>query len=394
MNKPRVLLIGIKGNLLQTPEIDIPDMMKEALGAEKRIIKGINPDSELRRMYLYNDRITSSLLRIIQTSETKNRSYCLGDSYLDVMRTLFEYDPEKAVQLRLGAGFYPVAYLKKHLKEFEDFVASCSVETNADVVARITFFKQAIKQNLTVFEILDGFSQSRDNSLADNTNLSELLDELSVVYGDKTDVSDEIVDIQGVTQEERLSSQIISALEQTRNGKLTKVSFSAQRNDVIAEVLRMHLYHGGIREGLPLTYSDGSEAFPFPVNALRPRSEQELAKLHQLPILRMGLLSERHQELDNIVYKYWFRNQEVSTGKPHGEIDTFCYELSKEIFESLRDEGMYRIAMFQTGLEPANIGFYRALAEELIFRSNQQPTLEVIPYYFTYEGLIEGKPWN
>jgi len=59
----------------------------------------------------------------------------------------------------------------------------------------------------------------------------------------------------------------------------------------------------------------------------------------------------------------------------------------------MRDEGVYKIAYYQTGFQPAVVGFYRALTEELIYRATSMAKLSVTPYYFINGEYRVGKTW-
>ena len=107
------------------------------------------------------------------------------------------------------------------------------------------------------------------------------------------------------------------------------------------------------------------------------------------------MLSIRHLAMDKDVDMAWFRNREVSKARAFGETDQFCYEFTKDLLEQSRFEGNLRLFLYQTGLQPAVIGFYRALTEELYFRSNDSPSLEVVPHFFKGKsGYRLGRPWN
>jgi hypothetical protein len=98
--------------------------------------------------------------------------------------------------------------------------------------------------------------------------------------------------------------------------------------------------------------------------------------------------------MDILVQEYWFRNLVISIPRPMAETDEISYLYSKQHLEELRGKKI-RIAFYQTGFEPAAIGFYRALAEELIKSREGSPWIEVISYFydkwkFTYEV---GESW-
>lgn len=91
----------------------------------------------------------------------------------------------------------------------------------------------------------------------------------------------------------------------------------------------------------------------------------------------------------------WFRNREVSKSRTLGETDAFCYQYTRDQLKMTRPEGALRIYLYQTGLQPAVIGFYRAVVEEFLQRASSPPSLEVVPHYFSHKrGYRPGQPWT
>ena len=125
------------------------------------------------------------------------------------------------------------------------------------------------------------------------------------------------------------------------------------------------------------------------------RPEEELKIIKQSLPLKVALLSMRHLSMDQDVDMAWFRNREVSKARAFGETDQFCYEYTKKLLIQSRDEGILKLLLYQTGLQPAVIGFYRALTEELLYRSNHFPSLEVTPnFYISKSSYKQGLSWN
>ena len=83
--------------------------------------------------------------------------------------------------------------------------------------------------------------------------------------------------------------------------------------------------------------------------------------------LRFALLSIRHTEMDAVVDGAWLRNAEISRPRPAAQTDDLVYETSlRQLDELCRSERHVRLYMYQTGLETAVVGFYRALANHLL----------------------------
>ena len=194
-----------------------------------------------------------------------------------------------------------------------------------------------------------------------------------------------------------LKKQFEKVVSLTKQHAPAAINFSELRHDVIAEVTHDFVYRGGTPMYVPVIYADGTEAAPLPLFCLKPKSSEALTVLRQQPVLKVGMMSSRHSNegLDESVDIYWFRNQEISIGRTQAETDEVAYKKSKEQFAKMRTEGPFRIAFYQTGFQPAVVGFYRALAEELIARyKDPVPQLEVTPYYFMGGVYKVGKVWN
>lgn len=134
---------------------------------------------------------------------------------------------------------------------------------------------------------------------------------------------------------------------------------------------------------VPIGYSDGSQGKPFPLLSLSKIQERDLNILRKMPETPIGEITDRHPEMDVVVERYWFRNQLVSVSRPMAETDEIAYLYSKDLLSELKKNGKIRIAFYQTGFPPAAIGFYRALAEELIqSRLENSAWIEVTPNYY------------
>jgi len=168
---------------------------------------------------------------------------------------------------------------------------------------------------------------------------------------------------------------------------------------VITEVLNEFVYSesGSVEKPayIGVIYTDGSQGEPFPLRCLPRPDEAEVGRLSQVQPLRVALLSMRHLALDHDVDMAWFRNREVSKARAFAETDAFCYAQTQNVLQESRDSGHLRLYLYQTGLQPAVIGFYRALVEELMLRSQAHPSLEVVPYYYRSKGgYQQGHAWH
>ena len=103
----------------------------------------------------------------------------------------------------------------------------------------------------------------------------------------------------------------------------------------------------------------------------------------------MALLSIRHTEMDAVVDGAWLRNAQISQPRPHAQTDDLVYGISCEQFRTLTQDGRRRLKLelFQTGFEPANVGFYRAVVTHLLAHPG---SLCVIPHY--HQETFDNRP--
>jgi len=210
-------------------------------------------------------------------------------------------------------------------------------------------------------------------------------------------ISDSISEDRGGGHFVELRNQFEKVISLTKQHAPAAINFSALRHDVIAEIMHDFVYRGGSPLSVSVIYADGTEAAPLPLFQLRQKRAEALAVIHQQPVFNVGMMSSRHSNdgLDEEVDIYWFRNQEISIGRTQAETDEVAYKKSKEQFLKMRNEGPFRISFYQTGFQPAVVGFYRALIEELIVQNkNPVAQLEVTPYYFMGGVYKVGKVWN
>jgi len=186
--------------------------------------------------------------------------------------------------------------------------------------------------------------------------------------------------------EARFREQLHTAIAEPGKDRLSAMSPSGIHNRVLTEVLRGYVDRGDSSDvDVPVVYRDGSKSeadFPFHcldlTDALRPDNEVDLT-------LRLTLLSIRHTEMDPVVDGAWLRNAEVSRPRPAAQTDDFVFHTSCKQLEALTGEGSLnvRLYVFQTGLETAVVGFFRAVVQ---FLRTHPGRLEVIPMFYAAGG--------
>ena len=178
--------------------------------------------------------------------------------------------------------------------------------------------------------------------------------------------------------EARFRTQIQEALDSAEGGRAA-FSPSGISNSVVTETLREFSAQapGSTRVDVAVEYRDGSRsAHPFPLRALPLRAQLPAVSLE----LRFALLSIRHTEMDAVIHGAWLRNADISRPRPAGETDDLVYDISRaQLAELCRDEAHVRLYMYQTGLETAVVGFYKALAARLLAHPG---SVSVQPMYY------------
>jgi len=150
---------------------------------------------------------------------------------------------------------------------------------------------------------------------------------------------------------------------------------------------------GGMRL-LRISYDDGSEGGLFPLFSLK--------KLERRPacsgVIKLGIVSLRHSEsLDMITDGYLIRNSEMNWQDSYGEQEGFAYQRMMVLLDSLLDlESSIEIHLYHTGLQPAVVGVYRAVVDQL---KSHQGKVVIVPYFvrrgdsLTDVRYIPSKAW-
>ena len=398
--------------------VHIARFAADALGAERRISKGVNLENERPRYTLLCQRLESEVLAsgLLQPvaglgqlpsalTAGKLPAVLIDHSYLDFLRLAANGDTPE----RLGASFFPPDQVLSHAEAFEGL---CTQHGLGDVPAlqtRAQFFRYAAQAHCGVVEIQYpcAFLDTPD------LEMSPQLERLRTQLFERDDAGDGTSAVALALSEEdlheveafesgykqrqvrNLSCAILQAIE---NGD--PANFSNRSNDVIAEVLHRFVCvashqadsAAGSRIGLTpaeirIVYADGSEGRPFPIRCLCLGPQVE----DNEPPLRAVLMSMRHLDLDRVVDLAWFRNREVSKTRTLAETDEYCYQKTLDSLDAALKEGPLLLHMYHTGFEPAVIGFYRGVVEAL--RSEQGGMLAVLPHYYRGKKGFELGSW-
>jgi hypothetical protein len=181
----------------------------------------------------------------------------------------------------------------------------------------------------------------------------------------------------GATARARFFAQVAAAADGQPSSVIVPSGLS---NRIITQGLRsqLHVVPGRPPAAAIVCYRDGSQAGgPFHLRAIPPISDEEAAA-RPWPVLRLALMSLRHPEQDPLVDGVWLRNRMISQDRPRGQTDDLVYELSRSQLADLTRGSPITIHLYQTGLEPAVGGFYRAVTDAL----RTGASVMVVPYFY------------
>jgi hypothetical protein len=141
---------------------------------------------------------------------------------------------------------------------------------------------------------------------------------------------------------------------------------------------------------LTIVFQDGSMAALFPVLALVPHTRPNSPR-----VIRAGLMSVRHFELDSIVDFYLLRNAELPRheGVMAADQEESAFAKAKQtLLDLLAEPGSLRVELYHTGLPPVLIGAYRAVVE-LLSKKEVRGRLEVVPMLYRGNTFVAMDPW-
>lgn len=391
MNKTSVLLVSFADSEAVQGNIDLHKLMARALSLEKKLsVPNASVDFCLRQYSLYCDRIEFAGGKLaVQADGLKVKTLDLGCGYLDVLFEAIKTTEMGDEASRLLSSFCPANLVSSYLKLFLDWIGRAGIGGQETIRKKIAFYTEAAEAGWSVIELQQPWSQQvgSDNVQIDGEDLRNKFLSLRV--------SDEISEENKGGHFIALRKQITKAVEQVRAGGQAAINFSGLRHDVITEILHEFAYGREKIVWVDVVYGDGSKARPIPLFSLGAR-DGLAQNVGGLGALRIGMMSERHSNdgLDLMVSSYWFLNKEISVGGTQAEIDEIAYEKTRRMLAVMRSEGPYEIDFYQTGFQPAVVGFYRALIEAYGEGGTTPTGIVVTPYYFMGGEYRVGKTWR
>ena len=418
----KTLLVGLSPNAkIKWGTLSFDSLLLDIQAIEKRIAAGSNVAEERKRHALTRDRIEFLLMYNALLSKDKQVQMLrvdLGNEYLFVLDQLVTLLSPVAEESGIGRSVLIHNEVAQHLKMFNSLVKKAGLQDNPAVKIRARFLQEAIRRSMIIVEIVNPtyfaevpYSETTLEKILLLFRLKEVITEESadpnIVVSSfrELKVADQPTEFRQKPKLESTREALQKVLDAIVSGQKTVLNLGNfdwgenDPNDIVTECLHKFVFSSALKGVtsplyVPVVYMDGSMAESFPFYAFK--NAQAPSPKKEIFILNVGMISDRHPELDSVVDIYWLRNQEISGKGVGAETDEISYKQSKKLFAQMRTEGDYNIAFYQTGLFPALIGFYRALVEELIFRQNRNyPILRVTPMYFRGSTNYEpGSIWS
>lgn len=188
-------------------------------------------------------------------------------------------------------------------------------------------------------------------------------------------------------QRARLRSRIEACLHAPDS---PPINLSIPKHGVIAPVLRSLAYdekYSG--KSVPIVFRDGSRPAPFPIGVLS--LVEEAPPREELPIIRLGLISFRHPDMDYLVDLYLVANKHIDRHSSGAEIEQYAFHVTVETLGDMQVAEGAAILVYHTGLEPAVIGFYRGVVEVLRARINKGVPRRLVVVPCLFEGEKTAK---
>lgn len=394
-----------------SPQPEFAQMAGEALAIERRLPKGVDVERERSRHAICARRI-EQIVRSACLFPRESAQYSqivlsgqpvagrLEDNYLVLIDKMTAAVNENLAwqAYRIGASFFPPSdpnepfSLAQHIRGFEHLARLLKLDQDPQIKQRLSLLRWADQQKCGVVEAIEIYPADLQQGSGPvvHTQTSIRLDDLieKKSLGDgwiSIDPDHPLDDQQRRSQREIMIAEVERALR--GNGVANINNYS---HLVITDVLHDFVFTQAVTTPRPLkvVYEDGSQGHPFPLFSL-PQPGPEIAQRFAAVLpLRVAMLSIRHMEMDREVDMAWFRNTEASLRRScYADTDFFCYQETLRQLKTLGAQEPILIHLYQTGLEPAVVGFYRALVEYYLIKDSNKAQVAVIPRYFRGLGV-------
>lgn len=369
----------------------VKDLTSTALVSERRIRK----ESNLRIERVQYTLATKSLQREAKQYPHKLATFNAGEIFLEELRELLDLTMEEksfspfVTSARPSATFFPPFLIRDHVDNMNNLIDLTGLKNNKLLNDRIGFLVQLLDQyKKTAFGIVEVIEPHSVTFSREKLERDKLAWEKSFKKTSAPSITSINLTDQG-DLEEKLFQKIHLATK-----KIQEINFSNWSHITITKALHKCIYETPELDSkkIRVVYGDGSESEEF-VFILRKKNDNNStdSKVSEVPILKASLLSMRHLDQDEVVDMAWFINQQASKPRSYGDAEKICFDITLDQLSQLNKPS--QVILFQTGLQPAIVGFYRALLQWL--NSNESPQLRVIPKFFDPRtgNYSDGEHW-
>lgn len=363
---PRDLVIG---------RLSLSELTKQALYDENELLSGVNKHNVRSRYYLVCDRM--QFLAHLALLDGKYQSASWANNALEVLALFWVNHPDKAGSQRV----MPVFWMPEHTNRLKS-----------------ALFDLAKEQGLVIIAVQNKHSTKSSVQGSNVVSVDQLTQTFSRQF-----VPDWVNDYGNAPFREVVIKNIWDAVRAAKRGQTNAVNLGEVPHMIVTQSLHRMVYDDpkkvdGQSVSINIVYTDGSQSREFPLFVLQKRTRPEVEEFrNNNRVIKVGMVSMRHPEMDTLVDQYWFRNIEVSQpGMTSSEVDELCYQVTlKKLGEIYSLNQPIRVEFYQTGLPPAIIGFWRAVVEFLKVGQGKPPMLEITPMIFDKRsnGYEAYEPW-
>lgn len=374
-NTTQLRLVALPSDLV-IGRLSLAKLLEQAIYDEDELHRGVNKHGVRARYHLVGDR-----LRFLahQALLEGCESILVSPSVFPALSWLNRKVPGHVRSMRL----LPIFWTPEQSQSFQDNLKALPEELAA-FKQMTQFLQEASQGDQVVIVVQDKHGiQSRTE-----TKVVVFDDKLVQAFSGQF-VPDWINDYGDIDFKEVVIKLLWRAVNSARRGQANSVNLAEVPHAIITQALHSMVYENpnkvdGHEVAVNVIYTDGSQARPFPLFSLKPRNSEEMKALRELKPIRIGMISQRHPEMDSIIQRYWFRNIEVSQpGMTSAEVDELCYQKTlRQLGDIYTLNKPVRMAFYQTGFQAPLVGFWRAVVEFLKLGQGRAPVLEIIPYFY------------
>ena len=378
-NSTEIRLVAVPRDL-QIGRLLLSQLTEQAVYDEDELRRGVNKYNVRTRYHLFCDRI--QFLAHQALMQNQYPSIVLDSGVLPILSALWGQVPDRVRQMRV----LPTFWVQEQFRPYAESLKTLSQQIDLAAFRQIIeFLSQANRNNQIIIAVQNKHAQQTQSVGQTVVSVEQLTKAFTGQF-----VPDWINDYGNLPFDEVVVKHLWRAVSSARRGQANGVNLSEVPHMFVTRALRQMVYErppkGATGEiAVNIVYTDGSQARPFQLFALKPRSDSAMRELRSQSAIRMGMISMRHPEMDSMIHQYWFRNIEVSQpGMTSAEVDELCYQITlKKLGDIYRLNKPVRFEFYQTGFQAPLVGFWRAVVEFLEVGQGRPPMLEIIPCFYT-----------